>query len=56
MTNYTFSVVATNSIGSGEAGAVMITTPGKPYALFVYTRMIKKLNLKKEYIDLCNKK
>ena len=29
MTNYTFSVVATNSIGSGEAGVVMITTPGR---------------------------
>ena len=29
MTNYIFSVVATNSIGSGEAGVVMITTPGK---------------------------
>ena len=29
MTNYTFSVVATNSIGSGKAGVVMITTPGK---------------------------
>ena len=28
MTTYTFSVVATNSIGSGEAGVVMITTPG----------------------------
>ena len=28
ITNYTFSVVATNSIGSGEAGVVMITTPG----------------------------
>ena len=27
MTNYTFSVVATNSIGSGEAGVVNITTP-----------------------------
>jgi len=27
MTNYTFSVVATNSIGSGEASVVMITTP-----------------------------
>ena len=27
MTSYTFSVVATNSIGSGEAGVVMITTP-----------------------------
>ena len=29
MTNYTFSVVATNSIGSGEAGVGMTTTPGK---------------------------
>jgi len=27
-TNYTFSVVATNSIGSGEAGVMTITTPG----------------------------
>ena len=27
MTTYTFSVVATNSIGSGEASVVMITTP-----------------------------
>ena len=29
LTNYTFSVVATNSIGSGEAGVMMVTTPGK---------------------------
>ena len=29
MITYTFSVVATNSIGSGEAGVVMITTPGE---------------------------
>ena len=29
MTNYTFSVVAANSFGSGEAGVVMITTPGE---------------------------
>ena len=29
VTNYTLSVVATNSIGSGEAGVVMITTPGE---------------------------
>ena len=28
MTNYTFSVVATNSIGSGEAGVLNYTTPG----------------------------
>ena len=27
MTTYTFSVVATNSVGSGEAGEVMIATP-----------------------------
>ena len=27
-THYTFSVVATNFIGSGEAGVVMIITPG----------------------------
>ena len=32
MTNYIFSVVATNSIGSGEAGVVMITTPGEANA------------------------
>ena len=31
MTNYTFSVVATNSIGSGEAGVVRITTPPGVY-------------------------
>ena len=31
LTNYTFSVVATNSIGSGEAGVVMITTPSGNY-------------------------
>ena len=37
MTNYTFSVVATNSIGSGEAGVhvVMITTPGNHEAMYV---------------------
>ena len=29
MTDYTFSVVATNSIGSGEAGVLNYTTPGK---------------------------
>ena len=31
MTNYTFSVVATNSFGSGEAGVLMITTPPGMY-------------------------
>ena len=35
MTNYIFSVVATNSIGSGEAGIVMITTPGKVMDMYV---------------------
>ena len=35
MTNYTFSVVATNSIGNGEAGVVMITTPGKVMDTYV---------------------
>ena len=29
MANYTFSVAAMNSIGSGEAGIMMINTPGK---------------------------
>ena len=28
MTNYTFSVVATNSIGCGKASVIIITTPG----------------------------
>ena len=31
MTNYTFSVVANNSIGGGEAGVVIITTPSCEY-------------------------
>jgi len=38
MTNYTFSVVATNSIGNGEAGIVMITTPGK-VAIHMYIQL-----------------
>ena len=29
MTNYTFSVVATNSFGRGEAGILVDTTPGE---------------------------
>ena len=42
MTNYTFSVVATNSIGKGEAGVVRITTPGKvtDIHLHTYNRML----------------
>ena len=46
MTNYTFSVVATNSIGSGEAGVVMITTPGrnKVYLrMYTYAHMLSVL-------------
>ena len=40
MTDYTFSVVATNSIGSGEAGIVMITTPP---GMYKYTNMCVQL-------------
>ena len=29
LTNYTFSVVAVNSVGRGEAGKLMVTTPGE---------------------------
>ena len=32
-TNYTFSVVATNSIGSGEAGKLVYATPGQSTVL-----------------------
>ena len=42
MTTYTFSVVATNSIGSGEAGVVMITIPpseGTVSKYFICLRM-----------------
>ena len=37
MTTYTFSVVATNSIGSGEAGVVMNTTPLGEVQIHEYT-------------------
>ena len=40
MTNYTFSVVATSSIGSGEAGVVMITTPGEAECIFTQRNYI----------------
>ena len=45
MINYTFSVVATNSIGSGEAGVLMITTPpGESIEnIITYIRMLKIL-------------
>ena len=43
MTNYTFSVVATNSIGSGEAGVVIITTlSGKNISLYSIIRILCK--------------
>ena len=35
MTNYTFSVVATNSVGSGEAGVVNYITPGDHEFIFL---------------------
>ena len=35
ITNYTFSVVTSNSIGSGKAGVVMITTPGKVTNIYI---------------------
>ena len=40
MTNYTFSVVATNPISSGEAGVVMITTPGRAKRIFTEHNVI----------------
>ena len=44
-TYYTFSVVATNSIGSGKAGVVMITTPSKVMDMhtyvYAYNHMLK---------------
>ena len=37
MTTYTFSVVATNSIGSGEAGVVMINIPGEvAFSMYIH--------------------
>ena len=35
ITTYTFSVVATNSVGSGEAGVVNVTTPGKIVCILI---------------------
>ena len=45
MTNYTFSVVATNSFGSGEAGVVMITTPSKVTLQELFCQSIYILHL-----------
>ena len=50
MTNYTFSVVATNSVGSGEAGVVMITTPPGKYAhIFYYKYILLMYDMPKMY-------
>ena len=46
MTNYTFSVVATNSIGSGEAGVVMITTPGIEYGCTIFKNICVSSSVK----------
>ena len=44
MTNYTFSVVATNSIGSGEAGVVMIAIqPGEITCVRRYMNFMMKI-------------
>jgi len=53
MTNYTFSVVATNSIGSGEAGIVMIITPGK-VTIHNYTALCLHTIYVHIYVFLCN--
>ena len=39
MTNYIFSVVATNSIGSGEAGVLNYTTPGEAICICISQRI-----------------
>ena len=49
MTNYTFSVVATNSIGSGEAGVVMITTPSSEN-LCRYLSTVRKIVAIRRYL------
>ena len=48
MTNYIFSVVATNSIGSGEAGVVMITNPGKLINYIKYSQCLQY-----NYVAVC---
>ena len=40
MTTYIFSVVATNSIGSGEAGVEMITTPSGDIIIILHIHMV----------------
>ena len=43
MTTYTFSVVAANSIGRGEAGRAMITTPGDVHKMFTLMYICKSV-------------
>ena len=45
MTNYIFSVVTTNSIGSGKAGVVMITTPPGKVAKFMLYAFLSKCEI-----------
>ena len=52
MTTYTFSVIATNSIGSGKAGVVMITTP--PGKLIYSTQVIEYVNVYKCCLYIIN--
>ena len=47
MTDYTFSVVATNSIGSGEAGVMMITISGKIKDACIYLHNVYAYSLHK---------
>ena len=51
MTTYTFSVVAINSIGSGEAGVGMITTPGK-ITLHEFIHVTLCVHLQLQYIHV----
>ena len=58
-TNYTFSVVATNSIGSGEAGVVNYTTPGNCDVIslpYVYTYTCMYIHMFKNYTYVCKLK
>ena len=54
MTNYTFLVVATNSIGSGEAAVLIITTPlGEITCAYVCMRMCVDVTKVLMYVPTC---
>ena len=57
MTDYTFSVVATNSFGSGEAGVVIITTPPGMYRymnIIICMYCIEEMLMKVVFLnDIC---